>query len=225
MVNGSGKPRLPQETRAIVARLGDSRANYLKRHGPAENPLLRPVDKSHPTRAHQLGDVVPAKGRASVQFRTHKSRPSHVPADLPVAAHTPPPAKEHVSSRAPYVITSRHATAGPRDFMSEDVRLFCQLMRCPEPAGRARGRGPGAAATPAPVPASQRGITRSSGSCGVSHGKMMNHSSAAVARAKMIAHASLLVTPPGRCRQSHRYMWCLPFVLLLRLECLIPGLE
>ena len=78
---------------------------------------------------------------------------------------------------------------------------------------------------PALVPASQRGITRSSGSCGVSHGKMMNHSSAAVARARMIAHASLLVTPPGRCRQSHRYMWCLPLVLLLRLECLIPGLE
>src|SRR5215831_56792 len=26
-------------------------------------------------------------------------------------AHTPPPAKEHVSSRAPYVISIRHATA------------------------------------------------------------------------------------------------------------------
>ena len=75
MVNGSGKPRLPQETRAVVARLGDFRADYLKSHGPAENPLLGPVDKAHPTRADQLGDVVPAEGLASVQFRTHKSRP------------------------------------------------------------------------------------------------------------------------------------------------------
>ena len=49
MVNGSGKPRLPQETRAVVARLGDFRADYLKSHGAAENPLLGPVDKAHPT--------------------------------------------------------------------------------------------------------------------------------------------------------------------------------
>src|SRR4029077_11700007 len=75
MVNGGGKPCLPQETRAVVARLGDFRTDYLKRYGPAENPLFSPVDKAHPTRAHQLGDVVPAEGLASVQLRTHKSHP------------------------------------------------------------------------------------------------------------------------------------------------------
>src|SRR5262245_14332261 len=83
MVNGSGKPRLPQETRAVIARLGDFRADYLKGHRPAKNPLLSPVDKTHPTPAHQLGDEVPAEDLASDQFRTHKSRPPHVPADLP----------------------------------------------------------------------------------------------------------------------------------------------
>src|SRR6185312_6845024 len=49
-----------------------------------------PVDKAHPTRAHQLGDEVPAEDLASDQFRTHKSRPSHVPADLPVAERIRP---------------------------------------------------------------------------------------------------------------------------------------
>ena len=61
----------------------DFRADYLKGHRPAKNPLLSPVDKAHPTRAHQLGDEVPAEDLASDQFRTHKSRPPHVPADLP----------------------------------------------------------------------------------------------------------------------------------------------
>src|SRR5512140_2851032 len=68
-------------------------------------------------------------------------------------------------------------------------------------------------------------MTRSTGSWGVSHGKTMNQSSAAAARTKMIVHASLLVTPPGRCRQSHRYMCCLLLGSSLRPECRIPCFE
>jgi 2-polyprenyl-6-methoxyphenol hydroxylase-like FAD-dependent oxidoreductase len=75
------------------------------------------------------------------------------------------------------------------------------------------------------APCQRPGMTWSSGSCGVIHGKMMNHSSAAVAMARMAVHTALLVVPPGRCRQSHGYMCCLLFVLPSRPECLIPGLE
>src|SRR5215468_5191438 len=44
---------------------------------------------------------------------------------------------------------------------------------------------------------------------------MMNHSRAAVAMARMAAHAALLVVPPGRRCQSHWYMWCLPLLAVV----------
>ncbi len=82
MVNGGGKPRLPQETRAIVTRLGNFRTNYLKSHCSPKNSLLGPVDEAHAARAHHLDDVVPTEGLALAQLRTHASRPSLVLADL-----------------------------------------------------------------------------------------------------------------------------------------------
>ena len=106
MVNGSGKPYLPQKTRPVVARLGNLRANYLKSHGAAENPLLGPVHQAHTTRAHQLDDLVPTEGLADAQLHTHKSRPPRAPADPAGSGAHRPPLPRSVCRRA-------HRTSSP----------------------------------------------------------------------------------------------------------------
>src|SRR5262249_24333580 len=108
MINGSGKPRLPQETLAVVARLADLPDNSLNDHRSAKNPAPQPGKKAPPPQTPPAGGEGPRR-RSGQRPAPHPQAPPFTCPSGPAGgrARTPRLPRDHVSSRAPYVISIR----------------------------------------------------------------------------------------------------------------------